>query len=159
MYLLDTNHCSFIIVQKDITCITKLTSLPKGTEIFINAIIYGELLLMAEKSQKREENLEIINLFTQSLTKILPIDEETSKIYGQFHAEIINAFAPKDKKQQRKFKIQDAGIHSNDLWIACTAIQHNLTIVSEDSDFQQMNKVKSLKLECWKSKIASEIKI
>ena len=87
MYLLDTNHCSFIIIQKDLTCIQKLTSLPKETEIFINAIIYGELILMAEKSNQREENIQIVNRFSQSL---YPIDEETSKIYGQFHAEIIN---------------------------------------------------------------------
>ena len=147
MYLLDTNHCSFIIIQKDLTCRQKLTSLPKETEIFINAIIYGELILMAEKSNQREENIQIVNRFSQSL---YPIDEETSKIYGQFHAEIINTYAPKEKEKRRKFKIKDAGIHPNDLWIACTAIQHDLIIVSEDNDFKQMSKVRTLKLECWK---------
>ena len=147
MYLLDTNHCSFIIIQKDLTCIQKLTLLPKETEIFINAIIYGELILMAEKSNQREENIQIVNRFSQSL---YPIDEETSKIYGQFHAEIINTYAPKEKEKRRKFKIKDAGIHPNDLWIACTAIQHDLIIVSEDNDFKQMSKVRTLKLECWK---------
>ena len=80
MYLLDTNHCSFIIIQKDLTCIQKLTSLPKETEIFINAIIYGELILMAEKSNQREENIQIVNRFSQTLTKIHPINEETSQI-------------------------------------------------------------------------------
>jgi tRNA(fMet)-specific endonuclease VapC len=138
-------------VQKDINCIQKLNSLPQGTEIFINAIIYGELILMAEKSKQKTENLAIVNRFTQSLTNIQPIDDETSKIYGQFHAEIIDTFAPKDKKERRKFKIQDAGIHSNDLWIACTAIQYDLTIVSQDNDFKQMSKVRPLKIECWKS--------
>jgi tRNA(fMet)-specific endonuclease VapC len=151
VYLLDTNHCSFIIVQKDVNCIEKITSLPQGTEIFINAIIYGELILMAEKSKQKTENLAIVNRFTQNLTKIHPIDDEISKIYGQFHAEIIDTFAPKDKKERRKFKIQDAGIHYNDLWIACTAIQYDLTIVSQDNDFKQMSKVKPLKIECWKS--------
>jgi tRNA(fMet)-specific endonuclease VapC len=150
VYLLDTNHCSFIIIQKDLTCIQKLTSLPKGTDIFINAIIYGELILMVEKSNQRKENIEIVNRFTQILTKIHPIDEETSKIYGQFHAEIINNYAPKEKEKRRKFKIKDAGIHPNDLWIACTAIQHDLIIVSQDNDFKQMSKVRPLKLECWK---------
>ncbi|WP_269087127.1 hypothetical protein [Moorena bouillonii] len=38
----------------------------------------------------------------------------------------------------------------NDLWIACTAIQHNLIIVSEDRDYRKMNEVRNLKLECWK---------
>lgn len=154
VYLLDTNHCSFIIIQKDTAVINKLASLPKDTIIAINSIIYGELILMAEKSINKKENTDLIESFAKSLI-IHPIDKDTSKIYGQFHAEIIDKFAPKDKNGRRKFQIKDIGIYSNDLWIACTAIQHNLTIVSEDSDFQKMSTVRSLNLECWKSKVNS----
>ncbi|MHC5823948.1 MAG: PIN domain-containing protein, partial [Nostoc sp.] len=56
VYLLDTNHCSFIIIQKDTNVINKLESLPKDTIIAINSIIYGELILMAEKSDNKKEN-------------------------------------------------------------------------------------------------------
>ncbi|MFB2935251.1 PIN domain-containing protein [Aerosakkonemataceae cyanobacterium BLCC-F154] len=47
--------------------------------------------------------------------------------------------------------MEDAGVRLNDLWIACTAIQHNLTIVSEDSDFKQISKARQLNVECWKT--------
>ncbi|MDF5739584.1 MULTISPECIES: type II toxin-antitoxin system VapC family toxin [unclassified Nostoc] len=154
VYLLDTNHCSFIIIQKDTNVINKLESLPKDTIIAINSIIYGELILMAEKSDNKKENTDLIESFAKNLV-IHPIDQDTSKIYGKFHAEIFDKFAPKDKKDRRKFKIKDIGIYPNDLWIACTAIQYNLTIVSEDSDFKQMSTVRSLNLECWKSKAGS----
>lgn len=149
MYLLDTNHCSFVLIQKDYRVIQKLESLMPDTELAINTIIYGELLTMAEKSQRIQENLALIEDFVSRL-KIYPIDQETSKIYGKFHAEIFANFAPQDKAKRRKFNIKDAGVRINDLWIACTAIQHNLIIVSEDRDYRKMNKVRNLKLECWK---------
>lgn len=149
MYLLDTNHCSFIFIQKDSVVLNHLSKLPKSTLIAINTIVYGELILMAEKSEKKAENRGLVEAFLEKL-KVYPLDEETAKIYGQFHAEIFNKFAPKDKAKRRKFKIEEAGVRLNDLWIACTAIQHKLTIVSEDSDFIQMSKVQPLLLECWK---------
>ena len=150
MYLLDTNHCSFVFVQKDAQVIQKLESLSVDNEIAINSIIYGELLTMVEKSQRKQENLSLLSEFVRRL-RVYPIDEETSKIYGKFHADIFDQFAPKEKAKRRKFDIQEAGVRINDLWIACTAIQHNLIIVSADSDFRVMNQVRSLKLECWKT--------
>ncbi|KYC44087.1 nuclease [Scytonema hofmannii PCC 7110] len=158
MYLLDTNHCSFIIHQ-EAEVIHKLNSLPQKSKIYINSIIYGELILMAEKSERKCENLQIIESIVKTFSGILSIDEETSKIYGQFHAEIINHFAPKEKNKRRKYKVQEAGIYPNDLWIASTAIQHDLVIVSQDKDFQQMNKVRLLKLECWIPTVSSDEKV
>ncbi len=150
MYLLDTNHCSFVLVQRDAQVIQKLESLSVDNEIAINTIVYGELMTMVEKSQRKQENLALLNAFIRRL-RVYSIDEETSKIYGRFHAEIFDRFAPKDRAKRRNFDIKDAGVRINDLWIACTAIQYNLIIVSEDSDFRVMNQVRNLKLECWKT--------
>ncbi|MEQ9371981.1 MAG: type II toxin-antitoxin system VapC family toxin [Coleofasciculus chthonoplastes F3-SA18-01] len=110
-------------------------------------------MTMVEKSQRRQENLALLDAFVQRLN-IYPIDTETSRIYGRFYAEIFNKFAPKDKPKRRKYDIKDAGVRINDLWIACTAIQHNLIIVSEDRDFRVMNQVRNLKLECWKANVS-----
>ena len=151
MYLLDTNHCSFISARKDAQVIQKLKSLPVDTEIAINSIIYGELVMMIEKSQRKEENRALLDSFVQRL-RIHSMDKETSEIYGRFYAEIFDKFAPKDKTERRKFDIKEAGVQTHDLWIACTAIQHDLVLVSEDRDFQVMNQVKTLKLECWKTR-------
>lgn len=152
MYLLDTNHCSFVFVQRDAQVIQrlKLVIIDNENEIAINAIICGELMMMVEKSARKQENLVLLNAFLMRL-KVYSIDEETSKIYGKFYAEIFDKFAPKDKAKRRNFKIKDAGVRTHDLWIACTAIQHNLIIVSEDTDFMVINQVRNLKLECWKT--------
>lgn len=151
MYLLDTNHCSFVLVQKDAQVIQKLESLIIDSEISINTIIYGELMLMVEKSQRQQENLALLNAFVRKL-KVYSIDETTSKIYGKFYVEIFDKFAPTEKAKRRKFNIKDAGVRINDLWIACTAIQHDLIIASEDSGFRVMNQVRNLKVECWKTR-------
>lgn len=150
MYLLDTNHCSFVLVQRDVQVIQKLESLIVDTEIAINVIVYGELITMVEKSQRKQENLALLDTFVKRL-KIYPIDEETSRIYGKFHADIFHKFSPREKVKRRNFDIKEAGVRINDLWIASTAIQHNLIIVSEDQDFRVMNQVRNLKLECWKA--------
>ena len=105
---------------------------------------------MVEKSQKRQENLTLLSAFVERL-KVYSIDEGTSKIYGRFCAEIFDKFAPTNKAKRRNFDIKDAGVRINDLWVACTAIQYNLIIVSEDGDFRVMNRVRNLQLECWKS--------
>jgi tRNA(fMet)-specific endonuclease VapC len=139
-----------VLVQRDAQVIQKLESLSVDNEIAINTIVYGELMTMVEKSQRKQENLALLNAFIRRL-RVYSIDEETSKIYGRFHAEIFDRFAPKDRAKRRNFDIKDAGVRINDLWIACTAIQYNLIIVSEDSDFRVMNQVRNLKLECWKT--------
>jgi tRNA(fMet)-specific endonuclease VapC len=149
VYLLDTNHCSFVLVQRDVQVIQKLESLIVDTEIAINTIVYGELMTMVEKSQRKQENRALLDAFLKRL-RIYSIDEDTSKIYGKFYADIFDKFAPKEKVKRRNFDIKEAGVRINDLWIACTAIQHDMIIVSEDRDFRVMNQVRNLKLECWK---------
>ncbi|OCQ90030.1 nuclease [Nostoc sp. MBR 210] len=150
MYLIDTNHCSYII-NRDEQVIQKISSLNESDKLAINTTIYGELIMMAKNSQRKEENLKEIEKFIAALiAEIYPLDKNTGEIYGEFKAELFDKFAPKEKNKRRKYKLSEAGIYDNDLWIACTAIQHNAIIVSQDSDFRQMNLVKNLKVECWK---------
>lgn len=58
-------------------------------------------------------------------------------------------FGPKEKTKRRKTKITELGFDENDLWIAAIALQHNLTIVSADSDFQRIQQARALSVECW----------
>jgi len=70
-----------VLAQRDAQVIQKLESLIVDTEISINTIIYGELMTMVEKSQRRQENLALLDEFVKRLN-IYPIDQETSIIYG-----------------------------------------------------------------------------
>jgi tRNA(fMet)-specific endonuclease VapC len=146
MYLLDTNHCSRIILG-DTNIIDRATQLGEQN-LLICTIVQGELVYMMEKSQRREVNIAVLNDFLQDIA-IYHIDEITAQIYGQLKTKIFNHFAPKAPQKRRKANIVSLGFGDNDLWIASVAIQHRLTLVSCDSDFQRMQEVQAIPLESW----------
>ena len=146
MYLLDTNHCSRIILG-DRSVIDRATQVGEQN-LFTCTIVQGELVYMIEKSQRRETNLIVLNDFLQDIP-IYRIDEQTAQIYGQLKSKIFNHFAPKDLIKRRKATLITLGFGDNDLWIAAVAIQHRLILVSCDSDFQRMQEVQPHPIESW----------
>jgi len=147
VYLLDTNHCSSII-QGDAAVIRRAADVV--AQMATCVIVQGELLFMAYNSEKMDTNLARVQIFLEDI-RIYFIDQETADIYGQFKAEIIEHFGPKEKSKRRRTRIENLGIGENDLWIAAIALRNRLTIVSADSDFQRMAEVRELALESWLS--------
>jgi tRNA(fMet)-specific endonuclease VapC len=146
MYLFDTNHCSAAILRD--TNLLRRISEVEDSLVATCVIVQGELVDMAERSQRRENNLKLVQLFLQGIY-IYDVDAYTATIYGQLKAALFNQFAPKDKSKRRKTKITDLGFDENDLWIAAITLQNNLTIVSSDSDFLRIQQVRTFTLECW----------
>jgi tRNA(fMet)-specific endonuclease VapC len=145
-YLLDTNHCSYII-NGDPKVTDKLKSHSADT-VGVSIITHAELLYMAQKSALKAKNLETIHRFLSEVDLYF-LDEETASIYSHLKAMIFNQFAPKDKSKRRNVSIQSLGFGDHDLWIAATAIQHDLILVSADSDFQRINQVNPFSLVSW----------
>ncbi len=125
-YLLDTN-VAIAILEKEID-LESLRS--EGREIFLSSTVLGELFFGAEKSQRIEENLTRIR-YLALRCPILPCDRETAQHYGAV-----------------KFSLQKKGrpIPENDIWIAASARQHELTLVSRDGHFKY---VENLVFEAW----------
>lgn len=146
MYLLDTNHCSYII-NNNPNVIAALRSRSKS-EIVISIITYAELLYMTEKSAQKTQNLSAVQTFLESVDLYF-IDEETAVIYSQLKTKVFNQFAPKEKSKRRSTSIRDLGFDDHDLWIAATVIQYNLTLVSADSDFNRIQQAQTFALESW----------
>jgi len=146
MMLLDTNHCSYAILG-NIQVLDRLASL--GDEpITTCTIVKGELIDMAARSQQRQANLALIQRFLAGLY-LYPIDETTAEIYGNLKAAVFDRYASKDKAQRRKTSITQLGIGENDLWIAAITLQHQLTLVTVDKDFQRIQAVQLFQLESW----------
>ena len=103
---------------------------------------------MAENSQKIADNLRIIEDFIADIS-IYDINDSVSHIYAKLKAKIMDKFAPKERNKRRKTKITDLGIGENDLWIAATAIENNLIVVSRDSDVQKIKQAWDFYLENW----------
>ena len=145
MYLLDTNHCSAVILGEP-NVIRRVTEV--GLNITTCVIVQGELTYMMENSAQKETNLARLVEFIQDIG-MYRVTEDTATIYGQLKAALMREFAPKEKSKRRKTKITDLGFGENDLWIAAIALQHNLTIVSTDGDFQRIQQVRALSIESW----------
>jgi len=145
MYLLDTNHCSAII-QGEPNVIRRVAQ--AGLNIATCVIVQGELTYMVEKSTQKETNRIRMAEFLEDI-RIYLVTDSTPNTYGQLKAALFNHFAPKEKSKRRKTKITDLGFDENDLWIAAIALQHSLTVVSVDSDFQRIQQVKTLSVETW----------
>lgn len=146
MYLLDTNHSSGAILAN--SNILRRIAEVENTLIATCVIVQGELIDMAERSQRQETNLALVKRFLQGIY-IYNVDPVTADIYGSLKAAIFDQFGLKEKNKRRKTKITELGFDENDLWIAAIAVQHNLTIVSADSDFQRIQQVKALLVESW----------
>lgn len=146
MYLLDTNHCSNIILGNP-TLIRRVAEVGES-KIATSAITEGELIYMAENSLQKEENLLIFDRFLQDIP-IYGIDEETGRIYGSLKAQIMARFGPKERSKRRRTRTANLGIDENDLWIASIALQHGLIIISADNDFRRIKEARDFPLETW----------
>lgn len=147
IYLLDTNQCSHIINQNP-KILSKLTTLNRDDILATSVIVCGELMYMAEKSARKSENLIIVRSFLETMT-LIDINRKIFDTYGSLKAKIFDRFAPKDKKQRRKYRLENIGFGENDLWIAATVIAYNATFVSSDSDFKRIQNVVNFPLEYW----------
>jgi len=146
MYLLDTTHCIALFNNKP-SVVQKLNELGK-LKISTSVIVRGELFFGVYKAERLTENLQQINTFLDYI-QIHLIDEETSEIYGRLKSTILDYFGPKDKGKRRNITVESLGFRDNDVWIASTAIQHNLTLVSGDNDLLRLNGIEGLKVENW----------
>ncbi len=123
-YLLDTN-IAIAIVEKEID----FQDHPDA-QGFLSSTVIGELFFGIEKSSRVAENLKRL----QQLRSTFPVfvcDEETARHYGF----IKNLLRKKGRP-----------IPENDIWIAASARQHRLTLVTRDGHFDQVD---DLPIEHW----------
>ena len=144
--LLDTNHAGRI-VQQDSAALSHLTQL-RDEQYAINVVVEAELLFMALHSARQTENLAAVLEFLSSV-RILPLTSGTARLYAEIKSEIYRHFGPAERAARRRTTVTQLGFQENDLWIAATAIQHDLVVVSADSDFTRISEVRPLRIESW----------
>lgn len=127
-YLIDTNTCIYYINGK--FNLRKKFEKADPDNCFISEISLAELKFGVENSEKKEKNQKALDNFLLGV-KIVPI----------FHS--LDLYA-KEKARLRK-----AGtiIDDFDLLIGVTAVTHNLTMVTNNTD--HFKRIKGISLENW----------
>ena len=123
--LLDTN--AVIALQQENPQLLHL--LEGETDIFIPAIVIGELYYGAYKPSRPEVNRKIVAEFAENRV-ILHCDASTGDAYGQI-----------------KFALRSKGrpIPENDIWIAALALQYDGILITQDEHFGQVENLRAQK--------------
>ncbi len=102
-------------------------ALRRADEIRINPVVLGELLAGFLRGRRRRKNEEELRLFLGSpRVALVPIDEQTAERYALVLANLRRRGRP---------------IPSNDLWIASSAAQHGLRLLTLDAHFLDVEQI------------------
>lgn len=105
----------------------------EASEVFLSPIVLGELRSGFLKGGRPVENERQLALFLASPRCRVPvIDDETAHRYAAIHVFLRREGTP---------------VSPNDLWIAASAAQHGLTVVTLDGDFERIPQVLVRKFE------------
>jgi tRNA(fMet)-specific endonuclease VapC len=91
-------------------------------EILVPLIAAGEMFFGVYKSMRVSANRSRLMAFLNSVS-ILPVDLQVTERYGQVKAQLRRLGKP---------------IPENDIWIAATALRHNLPLVANDKHFDHV---------------------
>ncbi len=125
-YLLNTNIVIALFADETIV----KENLAKTDEIFIPSVVIGELFYGAYKSSRSKDNIARMDDFASN-SIVLGCDTETSRLYGEI---------------KYALSVKGHPIPENDIWIAAIAIQHDLTLISRDAHFAEVD---NLKVAVW----------
>jgi tRNA(fMet)-specific endonuclease VapC len=123
--LLDTN-----IVIAILNRLLPPDRIPQNVDFFLSIVSLGELFLGAKKSARRVENLQRLHRLERQVS-LLPCDRETADHYSDLRLDLLRKGRP---------------IPANDLWIASTARQYQIPLVTHDRHFDH---VVGIELESW----------
>jgi tRNA(fMet)-specific endonuclease VapC len=103
------------------------SALQQAEEIYLNAVVIGELLAGFVRGRHRQKNQTELQTFLSSpRVGVLTLDQETSARYAVILNTLRNAGTP---------------IPTNDIWIAATAMQHSLRILTTDAHYLKIPQV------------------
>ena len=118
-FLLDTNIVIAPLQGDDVV----LSNLGQAPEVFIPAVVLGELFFGAATSARPAETTEKVERFAAN-RHIVACDLDVAREYGRL-----------------KKRLQEKGrpLPENDIWIAAMAKLHEMVLVTRDSHFSEVD--------------------
>lgn len=118
-FLLDTNII-IALFGKDANVLRELAD---ASDIFVPAIVLGELFYGAAKSNQTESNNARIEEFAAAVA-VVACDASIAREYGRIKNDL---------------RAKGRPLPENDIWIAAIASRYGLTLVSRDRHFDEVN--------------------
>ncbi len=101
--------------------------LREADEIYLNPVVLGELYAGFSKGGREKKNRDILKEFLSSpRVQVAAIDEETAERYASIIAYLWQQGTP---------------LPTNDLWIAATAMQFGLKLVTTDTHYRNVPQI------------------
>lgn len=102
-------------------------ALREADEIYLNPVVLGELYAGFARGGREKKNREILRDFLASpRVQVVAIDEETAERYAAIITYLWDTGTP---------------IPTNDLWIASTAMQYGLKVVTTDGHYKNVPQI------------------
>jgi tRNA(fMet)-specific endonuclease VapC len=118
-FLLDTNIVIALFEGDE----TVVANLDLASEVFVPAVVLGELLFGAAKSGRPVENAAKVDRFAAG-SSIPACDLHVAREYGRL---------------KRDLRAKGKPLPENDLWIAATANRLQLIVVTRDRHFDEID--------------------
>ncbi len=102
-------------------------ALRRADEIYLNPVVLGELYAGFAKGGREKKNRDILGEFLSSpRVLVAAIDEETAERYAAIIAYLWQKGTP---------------LPTNDLWIAATAMQYGLKLITTDTHYRNVPQI------------------
>ena len=102
-------------------------ALQQADEIYLNPVILGELLAGFMRGKRKKKNEKELQMFLSSpRVNVVDLDEDTSERYAVILNSLWKAGTP---------------IPTNDIWIAASAMQHGVRLLTGDAHYQRVTQV------------------
>lgn len=99
----------------------------RADEIFLTPVVLGELLAgFARGGRERQHREELQTFLASPRVNVSDLNEETAERYAVILGSLWDAGTP---------------IPTNDIWIAASAMQHGLAVVTTDAHFRKVAQI------------------
>ncbi len=107
-----------------------LAAVQGSEEICVNAVVLGELCAGFFGGSRAAENQKILVRFLSAPSvRVVPMGEQTARRYALIVNDLRRAGTP---------------IPTNDIWIAATAMEHGLELLTTDSHYRHVRQIAAM---------------
>jgi predicted nucleic acid-binding protein len=152
-YLVDVNHIRAHF-EKRLDFMAKLRLMPTDTQYRACAVTLGEIeaghvMSTSTNEGRRDEFAKFV--IDHYRYCALEIAASTTESYSLIMGRIWQRHRPANKKTRTDAHLVGLGIDMNDVWMAASAWEHNLIMLTSDAMSCIREAIPELQFECWTS--------